>query len=568
MVLATTAIIMVTTIASKRRNKGGMIPGWILWTAIATCFALVGVPESVLASTAVTAQMPGEAPSSNEGTSTTNSSSLGTSYAGCGLELPSGVDRDAGLSGQYLKDRQGRNVLIVPTLGVREVYSDNVTLAPHGHESRDFVTDLMPGLTVCQEAPRISSHLHYHMDSLYYAEHQSRNSIVNWVNGNMSAVIVPNHLFFNASTDYGLAVINPSQSYSLTPALDVGNRTNAWTFSLSPYFVQPVGPLGLAIARYTYNRALYNDPQIPAFFSNSVNFNVISPPKNGNWSWNAGYESAQLVSQGNYRTNYIDSASLQLGYKMTADLKVLAQGGVEDQYLPDGTIHRLRSPFWYAGIEWSDGISSLQLHYGHRFYGKSFYGKLEHQGRYLTISIAYSENPEVAGLNNMGIGLYGMPSTLGASGPLPGTNPFPGQSLVPLSSLLDTRVYLSKTLMGTISYRTGRSRIRIDGYRIRRRYLQVSTVFTTIQQDATGGDAYWRWQWNPRLFVIPRFQFEKQQYSDGETDYLTSEYLSLALLMSPTMQAGVTVEHQQRIGSTPSTSYQENAVILEVVKVF
>lgn len=565
---------MATTIVSDGRKDGGGGSGWRFLAAIAICVVAASVPTPTLASGLAPAPLPGETPSSSQGIPATGAGSVagpspnGESFTGCGLGLPSGVDRNAGLQDQYLSDQQGRSFLIAPTLGLREVYSDNVTLAPRGHESQDFVTDLIPGLTICQSAPRISSHLNYRMDALYYAEHQSRNSIFNQVNGKVTAAIWPSHLFFNGSTDYGLAVINPAQPFSVTPALDVGNRTSAWTFSLSPYFVQPVGLLGTTITRYTYSRALYDNPLIPAFFSNGVDFNLISPPKNGNWSWDAGYRSAQLVRQGNYRTNYIDSASLQLGYKMAADITLLAQGGVEDRYLPDGTIHRLRSPFWNAGFKWSDGISSLELRYGHRFFGKSFYGRLEHQGRHLTVSVSYAEAPEISGLNNLGGGLYGMPATTGIPGAPAGAYPLPAQSLVPLSSLLDNRIYVSKSLNGSISYRTGRSKIEIDGYRIRHRYLQSSTIFTTVQQDATGGGAYWRWQWQPRLYVIPRFSFEKLHYSGSQIDYLTSEYLSFALLMSPTMQAGVTVEHQQRIASTSGATYQENAVTIEVIKVF
>lgn len=485
------------------------------------------------------------------------------------MDLPTGQDRNAGLAQQYLSDQQGRSTLIAPMLGVRELYSDNVTLAPLGQKkSPDFVTDLMPGLTVCQQAPRITSHFHYQMDALYYAEHQNRNAIFNEFDGAAHAVILPHHLFFDAGTDYGQAVINPSQPYSLDPALDVGNRTNAWTFSVSPYWVQSLGLLGVSTARYTYERALYNDPGIPAFFSNTGSFDLVNPPHNGDWSWDASYQATQLVSQGGYRANYMDTASLQLGYKISSHLQLLGQGGVEDKYLPDGTIRRLDSPFWDAGILWTDRMTSLELRYGHRFFGKSFYGRLAHQGKHLTVSISYLEAPEVSGLNNTGVGLYGMPAGAAVSGAPIGSIPLPGQSLLPLNSLLDNRVYLSKSLIGSITYRTGRSTIDIDGYRIRDRYLQSSLVFTTNLQDATGGDAYWRWQWQPRLFVIPRFAFEKDQFSTGLIDYITTEYLSLALLLSPTAQAGVTLEHQQRVASVPTSSYRENAVVLEVIKIF
>ena len=570
---------MATTAVIDRRGIDGGGCRRSLWIIASACFLIiVGVPQRAPASTdtgqgASSSQAPsagGVVPPAYQGPSMVGTPPVGASFAGCRLDLPGSQDRDAGLAQQYLSDQQGRSILIAPMLGAQELYSDNVTLAPSGQKkSPDFVTDLMPGLTVCQQAPRITSSFHYQMDALYYAEHQNRNAIFNAFDGFTQAVILKNHLFFNASTDYGLAVINPSQSYSLDPVLDVGNRTNAWTFSLSPYWVQSLGPLGVSITRYIYERALYNDPNIPAFFSNTGSFELVNPPQNGNWSWNASYQTSQLVRQGGYRTNYMDSASLQLGYKVSSHLQLLGQGGVEDKYLPDGTIRRLNSPFWNGGIQWTDQLMSLEVRYGHRFFGKSYYGRLAYHGKHLTISASYLEAPEVSGLNNTGIGLYGMPTIGGAiSGAPIGATPLPGQSLLPLSSLLDNRIYLSKSLVGSISYRTGRSTIDIDGYRLRNRYLQSSLVFTSTQQDVTGADAYWRWQWQPRLFVIPRFVYEKDRFNTGLIAYISREYLSLALLLSPTAQAGITLEHQQRVASVPTSSYRENAVLIEVTKIF
>lgn len=570
--IITVAMIAIIVAIDQRRAKGDMFFRYSRVLALA-CFLVAGFSRSGSAAEVPQASPQSESsigvvPPVDQGPSMVGTPPPGAPFAGCSMDLPSGVDRDAGLSQQYLSDQEGRDVVIAPMLSAREVYSDNVTLAPRGRQSPDFVTDLMPGLTVCQQAPRITSHFHYQMDALYYAEHQNRNAIFNAFNGSAHTVILKNHLFFDASTDYGQAIINPAQPYSLDPALDVGNRTNAWTFSLSPYWVQSLGPLGISTIRYSYNRALYNDPALPAYYSNSGSFNLVNPPHNGSWSWEAVYQTSQLVYQGNYRPNYMDTAALQLGYKVSSHLQLLGQGGVEDKYLPDGAIRRLHSPFWNGGIRWTDRMTSLELRFGHRFFGKSYYARLVHHGKHLTVSISYREAPEIASLNNAGGGLYGISAAGGIPGAPIGLTSPTGQSLLPFRSLFDNRIYLSKSLNGSITYRTGRSTIHVDGFRIRDRYLQTSTVFSGTQQDTTGGGAYWRWQLQPRLFVIPRISYVKDQFSSGQIDYLTTEYLSLALLLSPTTQAGITLEHQQRLASVPTSSYRENAVVIEFTKIF
>src|SRR4051812_2652393 len=76
---------------------------------------------------------------------------------------------------------QTRAWTIVPSIGLRGTYNDNVTLAatPEGGE---FITDIYPGLSIVGRGRRFSANLNYTADVLFYARDKAQDRIVNNLN--------------------------------------------------------------------------------------------------------------------------------------------------------------------------------------------------------------------------------------------------------------------------------------------------------------------------------------------------------------------------------------------------
>ncbi|HET7348548.1 MAG TPA: TIGR03016 family PEP-CTERM system-associated outer membrane protein [Acidobacteriaceae bacterium] len=455
-----------------------------------------------------------------------------------------------------MQNQQGRDSLFAPMLTVREVYSDNVTLAPKGEEKNDFITQVIPGFTVCDSGPRWRGQLHYELQGLYYAKHQSLNHIYNNAQGSGTAELFRNHLFFDASTFYGQQTIDPTQTFSTDNTLATGNRTNTWSLNLSPYWRQSLGALGLSTLRYRYGSVMYDTGRVPDSHSNTFSFDLVNPPTNTLWSWNAYVRSEQVDREDRDRTTYFDTASLDLGYQVFPHIRLLAEGGVEDDYRPDGSTDRWGSEFWNAGFLWAGERTSLEARYGHRFFGPSYFAQLRHQAARLTTSLSYTEEPQVV-------------SRLGIDNPnavlLP--NQPPGLIFEPsdetLTPLTNDEVFVRKRFAGNATYQTGRSTISLDTF-LERREFQVSDNDERVR----GFTVYWRWQWLPRTALIPRWSWEKIDFQSDQTDYLSRQQISLAHLISPTAQAAVTLRHQWRNSTRAESEYTENAVILEFTKIF
>ena len=121
---------------------------------------------------------------------------------GCRVPLPSGQDRDTGLAGQYISDRQGQPYLLAPSLTLRQTYTDNVTLAPEGEEEHDHITQLIPAVSFCQNRQRIRTQADYQAQILHYSEDSDRNEVLHRGNVDSTAVLRQEMLFLDMGARY------------------------------------------------------------------------------------------------------------------------------------------------------------------------------------------------------------------------------------------------------------------------------------------------------------------------------------------------------------------------------
>src|SRR4051812_23127343 len=77
---------------------------------------------------------------------------------------------------------QTRAWTIVPSIGLRGTYNDNVSLAATP-EHGEFITDIIPGLSIAGRGRRFSANLNYSGDVLFYARDKAQDRVVNNLNG-------------------------------------------------------------------------------------------------------------------------------------------------------------------------------------------------------------------------------------------------------------------------------------------------------------------------------------------------------------------------------------------------
>ncbi len=460
---------------------------------------------------------------------------------------------------------QGEQRYVRLGLTVAETYTDNVTLASDENAESDFITQVVPSLEACANSGRIRAALSYQLQALYYQNNSEFNDIYNHVTGETSIEVVPSRLYLDANTSYGQTVINPRNTFSRTNLQRPGNRTSAWLTNVSPYALQGLGPVGLATLRYRYGLAEYGD-DLPGTTLHGVYFNVTSPPENSLWSWQANVFSQRVErSDGDFdaffddsdifdgddfdnedgRTTYFDRATLDLGYQLTNSLTLLALGGVENRFNPDGSTDRLSEPLWNAGFRWISGANSLEARYGERYYGSNYFVEAARRGPNFDFSLNYQEEMTMSGLSQLNGGALGGVGSVGGF-------------RQPSTSLLDRGVFLQKRLLATLGYDTAFTRTTLRAYDVTRDFVQLDSG-----EDFYGADLQVEYAAGVRTSVTPHMSWQHRDYDTNAEADIAEAGIRLTYLLAPKAQAALGYSHGWRNAETESGSYEENRIVVQ-----
>ena len=581
-----------------RRRKRGAHGGWLLIAGIA--FAATAAAQSDEPQTSPAASSWGSVPPPEAGSDDVRASDPNRDYsrlspftfgaasyepgfngcalAGAALRNPEGVFAEL-VRPEGVPGRDARFFRL--SLGASETYTDNLRLAPDGEETSDYITQISPRVDACAASGRIRGELAYQMQGVVYAHNSRYNDIYNNIAGNTTMELLAGRLFLGADTSYGQTVVDPSLSYSRSNLLRTDNSTSAWVSNISPYYLQPLGPLGDATLRYRYGRTVYGDSDIPESRLQGVYFDLFSPPTSQDWSWhvnaftqrvrrsggNAGNffdgvdfndgffdENGQPVDPvdfyddtPNSRTTYFDKATLDLGYRLSPTLQLLALGGLEDEYEPDGTNDRLSSPLWNVGFRWDEPTRFLEARIGHRFFGTSYYLSAGLRGRILDASVTYTEEPSTQDLNQ-----------LNRNARVQNTA-FPE----PTTSVFERLVFVEKEVAVSAAVRTGLARTTVTAYHQRREYIDAIP-----EDELFGAAAQLDYQLRPRTALVPAASWEHRTSRLGVETDVADVGISAVRTVSRTLQVALGYSHAWRSADNSETEYDENRVVLQVMKYY
>jgi hypothetical protein len=449
------------------------------------------------------------------------------------------------------------------TLG--ELYTDNLTLAADGQAKQSsWITQVQPFFRGARSGPRFSGVLDYELTGYVYAGRSRSNQVAQDLDARGTFALVPQHLFVDGTASYGREVINNElSSGSGTFFLD-NNRANVATGSVSPYWIQDFGKGGLLLLRYTWGKVMYDDHgisgQSPGVLngitdstSHGVQFSLVSPDYQ-TWGWNVGYSDQRIepnVGPG------IDYAVAKLGtsWQVSSNVKLLAEGGKESRYLPEGGSKKLGATFWNAGFEWSNARTHLKMLTGHRFYGRSYELSWSRTAALLTTSVSYVEQP--TDLNQQ---LLGRNPGQDISAPIT----VPG---VDIGSLRNRQVYLMKRATASALYTMPSSSLRLAVYDERRTYL------TQDNRQEKVADAQLSWQVDVGAFttLTPMFGWQRRQFQSGQTSYTHYSQLALVHQLNPKDFASLRLRRDSRnvYSEVPGAhGYQANVVFVQWTHLF
>jgi uncharacterized protein (PEP-CTERM system associated) len=280
---------------------------------------------------------------------------------------------------------------VVPTALVRETYTDNVFLAPDSLKQSDWVTQVIPGISVMATGARLRFNLTYAPEATYYGRETKTSEFFHRGNAFGVAELAEKLLFLEGGgriDQYDISPLGPVTINNINPT---GNRATVGSYYASPYLRRTLGSAFLGEARYTYSAVdTDSNPFLSNSVSNRINLKLSGSPAYKLLTWDLAYtgENIRYETQEDTDTQVIAANARRL---ITHSVGLLAQVG-HDYYRTGTLIPASEGVSWAAGFDWTPSpVTRLAATAGQRFYGNEYFLDFRHRTRLTTWSVGYSQ---------------------------------------------------------------------------------------------------------------------------------------------------------------------------------
>jgi uncharacterized protein (PEP-CTERM system associated) len=258
----------------------------------------------------------------------------------------------------------------VPTIGLEEVLTDNVALAPSGSEQGDLVTVITPGLRVNEKGARASLTGELDLPILLYARTGGQNNTV-LPQANLLGQVeaLEKFLYIEGAVSVQQTYFNPFGAQPVSLATTTANRYQSDLYRASPYIKgESKGEVKYELRDDNIWTNLSSAPvDVTRAYTNKLLGKLSHDPKPVGWS--AEYERTS-DKFGDQRALVSELGRLRVPIQLDYQLQVSVSGGYEDNRYtftnPHGTIYG-------AGAEWSPSQTmTVKGTWEHRFFGSSY----------------------------------------------------------------------------------------------------------------------------------------------------------------------------------------------------
>lgn len=447
---------------------------------------------------------------------------------GCGLPLPGATDRDSGLGERIVQNRQGQRFLLAPSLTVGHTSTDNLELATDRERESSNISKIVPAVTFCQNRKNLRTQIDYRAELRYYPNERERTDVRHQFNTINTAELLDQTAFFDLEAQldqWPLSADAPRNENDPRASEDVFN------LRASPYINQDLGQAGSLQARYAHESRYYEDSRARDTDRQIGSIRLTSPAAADPISWVGSVRSERIERDEASRSeegSYLDDAFIELGYRVRGGLTLTARGGAETD-LSNDSEDRFGDEYWETGGRWSNGRSRIEARIGRRFFDETFFAAVSHRAGRITGNLSYRESQDVRADEN---------------------NP-------------ESDVALSQRLNISAVYERGRSRVNVNFFDDRADFIR-----TGEERDRIGVNTRWQWRFQRRTTLTPAVEWDRLDGRDGIKSDTYDARISLTRLLSRDMQAGITLRRQIRDSEESKYEYRENAVTLEITRVF
>ena len=474
---------------------------------------------------------------------------------------------------------------ITPRILVSEVFSDNVNLDDEDKEY-DMMTEVTPGISIHGEGARIRADLDYQMQNTFFLRESDGNGTFHQLNANGTAELTRNFFFVDGESTVGQAVIDANDTTSTGNLNNGGNRTDFYTYRLSPYILPHFGNIANGDLRYTYSSVNYDEGA-----SDSEQYRIDAGLVSGRFwgplSWSGEYHNDELRRDSTSDTKF-EGASGNARYLINNHFSLVAQGGYEHNEFESSSQDNdnENGTYWAVGVLWQPSRfyslealtgnnlttvtaslyptqrTSLVVNYSDMEVGRSpgevWTGSFRHYTRHTNWDASYTEETTTTQellLEEGGVAILGIDPITGVVN----DNPQPGDLIVqvpfgPVTSLSD-EVVERKRASGSVGLHTGKTGLLFTVFNEKRRFLSSQTEEET---NGFSGSANRRLASRTNAIVTGSWQ-RRTDEDNSERDFWFIE-TRLSRQIRPRLNGNVFYRFSREESDGSQSGYDENRV--------
>ncbi len=289
----------------------------------------------------------------------------------------------------------------VPVVEVNALYTDNVTLAPSGAESDDFVGVLSPGFELAGESERLSVGLDYTLQAVGFAQTDGANRAFQIIDSELNAELLQDHVFVNLSGDLFQQVSDPTNPFIQNNITRTANRTDTVDTRAQIIWREQVGQAAETEVSYSYGRLDFEDEGLFDAELDRAQAVIASPASRGSgftWALRANLDRVEYgrgIPEAEFST-----IVAELGVFLSDSVRTFVTGGVESDWLTHRDRIEYDTGIWSVGVDWRVGDrDQLTASYGERVFGSNFNFNWVHRFRErVSVNVGYTETPSTNAL--------------------------------------------------------------------------------------------------------------------------------------------------------------------------
>jgi uncharacterized protein (PEP-CTERM system associated) len=479
---------------------------------------------------------------------------------------------------------------IVPSVGIRETYSDNINLAPKGQERPDWVTELSPGVSIRGTGARLRVNADYAYVMRWYKNESQGDDTNHILNANANADLWNRQLLLDANASITQQDVSPFQPVTGSNNTNLtDNRTEVRRIVISPYWLGRLGTWADLEARYTWDQVQSSGTtdQLDSTLS-GYHLNLKSGPQFGNLGWSLRYLKQHIdytQTGSRIQDTSLENLTATLRYLIYPTLTAVGSVGYDDNNYVTAPGQENSGPFWNAGLEWAP---SQRTHvggtFGHRYDGDTKSFNFRHRTRLTVWTVTYTDqivnSPQRQELSTSANTRLVLDRLLTAQIPDPIARQTAVQSFITQSGLPPTlnsslefwtnQVYRSELWTGSVGYLGVRSSLIITIFSDDRTRLSAAATalpgidpFTLDNNYVQkGGGIVGSWRLSERAVASMGLGTSQISYkTTAREDTDTYIRAGMTYQVQRKVTAAVNIGRVERDSNVPNSSYEENSIV-------